>query len=380
MPPLSLHSLENARILVTGGTGSFGKEFVKTVLARYPRIKRLVVFSRDELKQFEMAQQFGGQEYKAIRYFIGDIRDEARLRRALEGIDVVVHAAALKQVPTAEYNPFECIKTNVLGAQNLIEACLDRGVQRVVALSTDKAAAPTNLYGATKLCSDKLFVAANNIKGSRDVRFSVVRYGNVMGSRGSVIPFFLERRKTGVLPITDPTMTRFNISLPEGVEMVLWSLEHAWGGEILVPKIPSYRIADLAQAIGPECAHPVVGVRPGEKIHEEMITASDSSNTVDLGKYYAILPSGAAYTLPAYCDQTAAKPVAPGFCYNSGTNERFLSVDELRALIGTQVAGPVDVPVGLARDSRPPRPAARTRRHAPSPQPRHAALRPTVHQ
>ena len=382
MPLLPLHSLENARILITGGTGSFGKEFVKTVLARYPRIKRLVVFSRDELKQFEMAQQFGGQEHKAIRYFIGDVRDEARLRRALEGIDIVVHAAALKQVPTAEYNPFECIKTNVLGAQNLIEACLDCGVKRVVALSTDKAAAPTNLYGATKLCSDKLFVAANNIKGSRDVRFSVVRYGNVMGSRGSVIPFFLEKRKTGVLPITDPTMTRFNISLQEGVEMVLWSLKHAWGGEILVPKIPSYRIVDLAQAIGPDCAHPVVGVRPGEKIHEEMITASDSYNTVDLGQYYAILPSGAAYTLQGYCEHTAAKPVAPGFCYNSGTNEHFLPVDELRELIGAHIAGAGTAPVDFGRDSRPPLPATRTRarRHAPARQARHAALRPTVHQ
>jgi UDP-N-acetylglucosamine 4,6-dehydratase (inverting) len=331
--------LENARILITGGTGSFGKEFVKTVLARYPRIKRLVVFSRDELKQFEMAQQFCGKQHQALRYFIGDVRDEARLRRALEGIDIVVHAAALKQVPTAEYNPFECIKTNVLGAQNLIEACLDRSVKRVVALSTDKAAAPLNLYGATKLCSDKLFVAANNIKGSRDIRFSVVRYGNVMGSRGSVIPFFLERRKTGVLPITDPTMTRFNISLQEGVEMVLWSIEHAWGGEILVPKIPSYRIVDVAQAIGPNCEHPIVGVRPGEKIHEEMITASDSHNTVDLGAYYAILPSGAGYTLGEYCERNAARAVPPGFSYASGTNEKFLSVDDLRELISAHVAG-----------------------------------------
>ena len=326
-------SLDNASILVTGGTGSFGKVFVKTVLARYPAIKRLVVFSRDELKQFEMAQEFSSAEHKAIRYFIGDVRDEARLRRAIEGIDVVVHAAALKQVPTAEYNPFECIKTNVLGAQNVIEACLDSNVRRVVALSTDKAAAPTNLYGATKLCSDKLFVAANNIRGARDLRLSVVRYGNVMGSRGSVIPFFLEKRKSGVLPITDPTMTRFNISLQEGVEMVLWSIVHAWGGEILVPKIPSYRIADVAQAIGPDCEHRVTGVRPGEKIHEEMITASDSYNTVDLGNYYAILPCGGEYSVKTYCEQPGVKAVAPGFCYNSGTNDRFLSVEELRAMI-----------------------------------------------
>ena len=251
--------LNNKSILITGGTGSFGKAFVNTVLTRYPDIRRLVVYSRDELKQFEMAQIFPPIRHPGLRYFIGDIRDEARLRRALEGIDIVVHAAALKQVPAAEYNPFECIKTNVLGAQNLIEACLDNGVQRVVALSTDKAAAPINLYGATKLCSDKLFVAANNIRGDRDIRVSVVRYGNVMGSRGSVIPFFLEQRKTGVLPITDPRMTRFNISLEEGVEMVLWAIESAWGGEILVPKIPSYRITDVAQAIAPNCRQEVVG-------------------------------------------------------------------------------------------------------------------------
>jgi UDP-N-acetylglucosamine 4,6-dehydratase len=329
--------LNSKSILITGGTGSFGKAFVRTVLQRYPDIKRLVVFSRDELKQFEMAQEFSETKYKGIRYFIGDIRDEARLRRALEGIDIVVHAAALKQVPAAEYNPFECIKTNVLGAQNLIEACLDSHVQRVVALSTDKAAAPINLYGATKLCSDKLFVAANNIKGHRDLRFSVVRYGNVMGSRGSVIPFFLEKRAAGVLPITDEAMTRFNISLQEGVDMVLWSIEHAWGGEVLVPKIPSYRITDVAEAIGPECARPVIGVRPGEKIHEEMITASDSFNTVDIGKYYAILPMGGRYTVQEYCDKMDGKPVPPGFSYDSGSNEEFLSVDELRALIKTHV-------------------------------------------
>ena len=324
-------------ILITGGTGSFGKAFVKTVLNRHPDIKRLVVYSRDELKQFEMSQQFPGNRYSGLRYFIGDVRDQDRLRRAMEGIDVVIHAAALKQVPAAEYNPFECIKTNVLGAQNVIEACLDTGVQRVVALSTDKAAAPINLYGATKLCSDKLFVAANNIKGHRDIRFVVVRYGNVMGSRGSVIPFFLGKRSSGVLPITDPGMTRFNISLQEGVDMVLWSLEHAWGGEILVPKIPSYRITDVAVAIGPECKHSVIGVRPGEKIHEEMITASDSFNTVDMGRYYAILPAGAEYSIRDYCEKAGAKPVEQGFCYNSGSNEHFLTVDELRSLIHTHV-------------------------------------------
>jgi UDP-N-acetylglucosamine 4,6-dehydratase (inverting) len=360
-------SLENASILVTGGTGSFGKAFVKTVLARFPRVKRLVVFSRDELKQFEMAQQFPPSEHKAIRYFIGDIRDEARLRRAIEGIDVVVHAAALKQVPTAEYNPFECIKTNILGAQNVIEACLDGGVRRVVALSTDKAAAPINLYGATKLCSDKLFVAANNIRGARDLRFSVVRYGNVMGSRGSVIPFFLEKKTTGVLPITDPTMTRFNITLREGVEMVLWSITHALGGEILVPKIPSYRITDVAQAVGPECSHPVIGVRPGEKIHEEMITASDSYNTVDLGNYYAILPGGRSFTIDDYCRQTGAHRVPEGFSYCSGSNERFLTVGELTRLVRDELGVPLDdvTPAAAAAAEKSARtPRVTTRRNA----------------
>lgn len=329
----------NKSILITGGTGSFGKAFVKTVLARYPNIKRLVVYSRDELKQFEMAQTFSERQYPGLRYFIGDIRDEPRLRRALENIDIVIHAAALKQVPAAEYNPFECIKTNVLGAQNLIEACLDSGVQRVVALSTDKAAAPVNLYGATKLCSDKLFVAANNIKGARDIRFSVVRYGNVMGSRGSVIPFFMGLRKAGVLPITDPAMTRFNISLQDGVDMVLWSLENAWGGEVLVPKIPSYRITDVAEAVAPDCRQEIVGVRPGEKIHEEMITASDSPNTVDMGPYYAILPSSGAYSVQQYCQATGAKPVPAGFAYDSGRNPDFLTVAQLRALIAQHVTG-----------------------------------------
>jgi UDP-N-acetylglucosamine 4,6-dehydratase len=333
--------LNNKSVLVTGGTGSFGKAFVATVLRRFPGIQRLVVFSRDELKQFEMAQQFSEARHAGMRYFIGDVRDEQRLRRALEGIDYVVHAAALKQVPAAEYNPFECIKTNVLGAQNLIEACLDSGVQRVVALSTDKAAAPINLYGATKLCSDKLFVAANNVVGRRNLRFSVVRYGNVMGSRGSVIPFFIERKRTGVLPITDPEMTRFNISLQEGVDMVLWSLEHAWGGEVLVPKIPSYRITDVASAVAPECRQEIVGVRPGEKVHEEMITASDSLNTVDLGSYYAILPAARQYSLEEYCDKTAARRVPAGFSYNSGSNPTFLSVEQLRALIRQHV---IDAP------------------------------------
>ena len=334
--------LNNKSILITGGTGSFGKAFVKTILQRYPGVKRLVIFSRDELKQFEMSQQFSESKYPALRYFIGDVREVDRLRRAMEGVDVVIHAAALKQVPAAEYNPFEFIKTNVLGAQNVVEACLDSKVEHVVALSTDKAAAPINLYGATKLCSDKLFTAANNIKGSRDLRFSVVRYGNVMGSRGSVIPFFLEKRKTGVLPITDLKMTRFNISLQDGVDMVLWAIENAKGGEIFVPKIPSYRITDVAKAIGPECEHPVVGIRPGEKIHEEMITESDSFNTVDLGRYFAILPSAGVHSVESYCATHGGKPVPPGYAYNSGSNPEFLSVDQLRKLIAEQIGNAVE--------------------------------------
>ena len=322
--------LDGKSLLITGGTGSFGRAFVKAVLETYPKIKRLVVYSRDELKQHEMAQIFSPKDYPCIRYFIGDIRDFSRLKRACEGIDTVVHAAALKQVPAAEYNPFEFVKTNILGAQNLVEACLDCGVKDVVALSTDKAAAPINLYGATKLCSDKLFAAANNIRGSRDIRFSVVRYGNVLGSRGSVIPFFLERRKTGVLPITDQQMTRFSISLSDGVSMVLWALENAKGGEVFVPKIPSYRITDVAMAVGPDCEHPIVGIRPGEKIHEEMITESDSFNTVDLGRYFAILPSSGEHTVDSYTAEHGGQAAKEGYSYHSGNNDQFLTVEKIR--------------------------------------------------
>ena len=327
----------SSRILLTGGTGSFGKAFIASTLQRFPDLKRLVVYSRDELKQWELQQLFPVDQYPQLRFFLGDIRDRERLRRALENCDTVVHAAALKQVPAAEYNPMEFVKTNVLGAENLIQACLDTQVQRVVALSTDKAAAPVNLYGATKLCSDKLFIAANNIKGNRNLRFSVVRYGNVMGSRGSVIPFFLNKAKSGILPITDESMTRFNISLAEGVRMVLWSVENALGGELFVPKIPSYRIKDVAEAIGPSCKMPVVGIRPGEKIHEEMITASDSFSTVDLGEYYAIFPSDGSVQ-KSY--QDAGRPyleVPQGFAYNSGTNSDFLSIEQIRALIKSNV-------------------------------------------
>ena len=320
-------------ILITGGTGSFGKAFVKSVLDHCPKINRLVVFSRDELKQYEMQQEFPQDQYPALRFFIGDVRDPNRLSRAMEGIDTVVHAAALKQVPAAEYNPFEFIKTNIMGAQNVIEACLDKGVRRVVALSTDKAAAPINLYGATKLCSDKLFIAANNFRGDRDLRFSVVRYGNVMGSRGSVIPFFINKAKSGVLPITDMAMTRFNISLEDGIEMVLWALENALGGEILVPKIPSYRIGDVAEAVGPNCKHEIVGIRPGEKLHEEMITSSDSPSTIDLGNYYAILGAGLQNNIGKYLEELKAKSVPTGFAYDSGTNPEFLTVDQIRTLI-----------------------------------------------
>ena len=323
----------NTRLLVTGGTGSFGKAFVGRLLKNNPEIGRVVIYSRDELKQWELQQEFPLSKYPQLRFFLGDIRDQDRLRRALEQIDTVVHAAALKQVPAAEYNPIEFVKTNVLGAENLIQACLDTSVERVVALSTDKAAAPINLYGATKLCSDKLFTAANNIKGKRDLRFSVVRYGNVMGSRGSVIPYFLEQAKKGKLPITDPSMTRFNISLEEGVDMVLWALQNALGGELFVPKIPSYRITDVAEAIGPTCEKTIIGVRPGEKIHEEMITASDSFNTFDLGKYFAILPSDESL-LNSYKDKRIEfNRVEPGFAYNSGSNTEFLDVEKLRNLI-----------------------------------------------
>ena len=334
----------SSSILITGGTGSFGKAFISRVVQSFPDIRRIVVFSRDELKQWKLQQAYPEADYPQLRFFLGDVRDQDRLRRALEGIDTVVHAAALKQVPAAEYNPMEFVKTNVLGAENLIQACLDTSVSRVVALSTDKAAAPINLYGATKLCSDKLFIAANNIKGSRNLRFSVVRYGNVMGSRGSVIPFFLNKARSGVLPITDPAMTRFNISLSEGVDMVLWSLKHSLGGELLVPKIPSYRITDVADAIGPSCEKPIIGIRPGEKIHEVMITSSDSFTTIDMGDYYAILPSDGGVRQLYQESGSSNVPVSPGFDYSSDSNPDFLTVEQLRALIRQHV-DPDFVPV-----------------------------------
>ena len=325
--------LNHKSILITGGTGSFGKKFVETILTRWPNIKRLVIYSRDELKQFEMSQVFTKAKYDGIRYFIGDVRDGERFKRACEGIEIIIHAAALKQVPAAEYNPMEFIKTNIMGAQNVINAAMDCGIKKVVALSTDKAASPINLYGATKLCSDKLFISANNIRGMRDITYSVVRYGNVMGSRGSVIPFFLDKRKEGVLPITNPEMTRFNISLEEGVELVLLALERSMGGEIFVPKIPSYKITDVAEAIGPECEHPVIGIRPGEKIHEEMITEHDSFSTIDAGEYFVLLPVLTDDKMQKYLDHYKATKVPMGFKYNSGTNSQWLSVEDIRNLI-----------------------------------------------
>lgn len=324
--------LNNKSVLITGGTGSFGKKFTETILNSFPNIKRLVIYSRDELKQFEMAQTYSPLEHKSLRYFIGDVRDKDRFKRACEGIDVIIHAAALKQVPAAEYNPDEFIKTNIGGAQTVIDAALDTKVKVVVALSTDKAAAPINLYGATKLVSDKLFIAANNIKGTRDLRFSVVRYGNVMGSRGSVIPFFANKAKAGEdLPITDREMTRFNISLEEGVEMVMWAIENALGGEIFVPKIPSYKIETIAKAIAPNATLVDIGIRPGEKIHEEMITDSDSYNTIEFDKYYAILSSDA--DKEKFKKHYNAVDVTPGFKYNSGENEEWESIKSMQEKI-----------------------------------------------
>lgn len=330
--------LNGKSLLITGGTGSLGKALTKHILTVHPEIKKLVVFSRDEQKQFQMAQEFPIEKYPQIRFFIGDVRDKSRLVRAFQHIDYVIHAAAMKHVHIAEYNPDECIKTNIGGAENVVEACLQTKVQRVVALSTDKACAPINLYGATKLTSDKLFIAANNIKGENPIRFSVVRYGNVMGSNGSVMPFFIKKKKEdNILPITDPNMTRFNISLQGGVEMVMHALEHAWGGELFVPKISSYKITDVAEAIGPDCEKPVVGVRPGEKLHEEMITPSDSLNTYDLGKYYTILPSSPNWKIDDFIKTFNAKRVPEGFSYNSNNNDDWETIETLRKLIKEHV-------------------------------------------
>lgn len=330
--------LTNKSLLITGGTGSLGKALTNHILNKYPQLRRLIIFSRDEQKQFQMAQEYPVDKYPQIRFFIGDVRDKERLIRAFKDVDFVIHAAAMKHVPIAEYNPEECIKTNIGGAQNVVDACFETHVERVVALSTDKACAPINLYGATKLTSDKLFIAANNIKGDNPIKFSVVRYGNVMGSNGSVIPFFLKRKKAKLdLPITDVNMTRFNISLQGGVDMVMHALENAWGGELFVPKIPSYRITDVAEAIGPECEKPEIGIRPGEKVHEEMITPSDSFYTYDLGKYYAILPATHKWGLNQFISEFDAKKVPLGFSYNSGENDEWETIDSLRRLIKEHV-------------------------------------------
>ncbi len=343
--------LNDQVIFVTGGTGSFGKKFIKTVFEKYEP-KKIIVYSRDELKQFEMqnTEPFLTADKKEImRFFIGDVRDLERLKRAMEGVDIVIHAAALKQVPAAEYNPFEAVKTNVLGGQNVIDACMDAGVKRVIALSTDKAAAPINLYGATKLTSDKLFIAANNYRGSHEIKFSVVRYGNVMGSRGSVIPFFLEKKKEGILPVTDEKMTRFNITLQEGVDFVLKNLERMWGGELFVPKIPSYKILDVAKAIGGNCKIKTVGIRPGEKLHEEMITVTDALNTVEFENYFVILPSVQLWDLEKFKNESNDKKgkfCSSGFSYNSGSNKRFLTVDEIHELIINNVDGAKEVIYG----------------------------------
>lgn len=329
--------LTNKTILITGGTGSLGQALTKHIFRIAPDIKKLIIYSRDEQKQFQMAQDYPVKQYPQIRFFIGDVRDKERLVRAMNGVDYVIHAAAMKHVHIAEYNPDECVKTNIHGAQNVINACLETKVERVVALSTDKACAPINLYGATKLASDKLFIAANNIKGWNPIRFSVVRYGNVMGSNGSVIPFFLKKRKEGKLPITDMNMTRFNIPLQGGVDMVMHALEHAWGGEIFIPKIPSYRIVDVANAVGPACELEVVGIRPGEKIHEEMITPSDSFYTYDLGTYYAILPTTPIWNVADFIQHFKAMKVPQGFAYNSGENTEWETVESLRQLIREHV-------------------------------------------
>ena len=332
--------LNDKTILITGGTGSFGKKFIKTLLDKY-QPKKIIIYSRDELKQFEMQQSDSFSKHEHIlRYFIGDVRDEPRLKRGMEGVDIVIHAAALKQVPAAEYNPFEAVKTNIIGGQNVINSAIDSGVKKVIALSTDKAAAPINLYGATKLVSDKLFVAANNYRGQHDIKFSVVRYGNVMGSRGSVIPFFMNKKNTGVLPITDLRMTRFNITLQKGVDFVLECLGRMWGGELFVPKIPSYKITDVAKAIAPDCKLEVVGIRPGEKLHEEMITETDSLNTIEFDNYYVILPSMQLWDIEKFkreSNKTEGKFCEFGFKYNSGTNTQWLSAQEIAEFIKTDV-------------------------------------------
>lgn len=326
-------NLDNKSILVTGGTGSFGKKFTEIVLERFEP-ERLIILSRDELKQAQMRGRFSTEEYPCMRYFIGDVREKDRLYRAFDGVDIVVHAAALKRVPAAEYNPIEPIKTNVMGGANVIDAAIDRGVDQVIALSTDKSANPINLYGATKLCSDKLFVAGNNYSGKDGTRFSVVRYGNVVGSRGSVIPFFLEKRETGTVPITDPRMTRFWITLEEAVDFVLVNLKRMEGGEVFVPKIPSMKITDLAEAIAPGCDQEVVGIRPGEKLHEVMVPRNMARNTLEFEDYYAILPAFRNWDSEAYQKANGGQWCEDQFKYSSDNNDHWLTAEEIRSMIG----------------------------------------------
>lgn len=321
----------NKTVLITGGTGSFGKKFCQVVLDKYPDINRLIVFSRDELKQYEMAQQF--DYHPKLRFFIGDVRDKERLYRALDGVDYVVHAAALKQVPAAEYNPIEAIKTNIGGAENIINVAIDMRIKKVIALSTDKACNPINLYGATKLCSDKLFIAGNAYAGGKETRFAVVRYGNVIGSRGSVIPFFLKCREKGKIPITDPRMTRFWITLEQGVDFVLKSFERMRGGELFVPKIPSMNIMDLAKAIAPECQIEIIGIRPGEKLHEYLISEEDARHTLEYDDYFVIQPEFTWWSKELYLNQNGGKKLPEGFSYNSQNNSKWLTVPEMQEMI-----------------------------------------------
>ena len=327
--------LNNKSILVTGGTGSFGKKFIEMVLGKY-RPKKLVIYSRDELKQFELQEKWKEHRSSIIRYFIGDVRDLNRLSLAMKDIDVVIHAAAMKHVPIAEYNPFEVVKTNILGAQNVIDASMQNNVEKVIALSTDKASSPINLYGATKLTSDKLFIAANNYKGKKNIKFSIVRYGNVMASRGSVIPFFLSKKESGIFPITDKRMTRFNITLQEGVNFVFFSLKNMWGGEIFVPKIPSYNVIDVVKAISPTAKIKIIGIRAGEKLHEEMISSSDAINTLEFKNYYAILPNSKflAWDKEKYLKKNKfGKICSDDFTYNSRTNKNFLNIPQIKNLL-----------------------------------------------
>lgn len=329
--------MENKSILITGGTGSLGRSLARHIIKNFPSVRKVIIFSRDEQKQYRMSQEYPSEEFPQIKFIIGDVRDQDRLLMAFNDVDYVIHTAAMKHIPIAEYNPDECIKTNVGGARHVIKAAVETNVERVVALSTDKACAPVNLYGATKLTSDKLFIAANNIGRGNSARFSVVRYGNVLGSTGSVIPFFLKKRKEGVLPITDPNMTRFTITIEEGVELVMHALLHGMGGELFIPKISSFKITDLAEAICPECEKNIIGIRPGEKIHEQLITPSDSFYTYDLGKYYAILPQKPTFDLDSFIRKYDASKVEEGFHYSSRTNPDFETVESLRRLIQTHV-------------------------------------------